>query len=66
MASEWAGRDMADLRHHWGGAYRFHHFERIGLWIAVRRDTRETLKAEDPEQLRSLIRADYQAKPVPR
>jgi len=59
-------RDLNDLRHHWGSAYVVHHFWRPGLWLAQRRDTHETLKAEDPEQLRLLIREDYSAHPVSR
>jgi hypothetical protein len=37
-----------------------------GLWIAQRRDTRETLRAETPLGLRGLIIADYTPHPVPR
>ena len=59
-------RDLQDLRHHWGSAYLIHYFWRPGLWLAQRRDTRETLKAGDPEQLRRLIRQDYAARRIPR
>jgi hypothetical protein len=38
----------------------------MGLWLAQRRDTGETLKVDGPEELRLAIRADYQARPMPR
>jgi hypothetical protein len=58
--------DLADLRHHWGSAYFIEFFARPGLWLAQRRDTRETLKAGDADALRDLIIADYAARPVER
>jgi hypothetical protein len=58
--------DEGDLKWHWGGAYNIHYFARPGLWLAQRRDDHTTVKAEDPEQLRRLIRADYAARRVPR
>lgn len=59
-------RDLIDLRHHWSGAYVIEHFWRPGLWLAQRRDDHQTLKAGDPEQLRTLIRQDYAQRPVAR
>ena len=54
--------ELADLRHHWGSAYRLSC--RRGQWRAVRKDTRETLTAGSAEELREVIRADYRARPV--
>ena len=62
----WEDRELCDLRWHWGGAYHFHHFPGIGLWLAIRLDTHETLKAGDPEQLRQAVCQDYRARRVPR
>jgi len=60
-------QELASLRHHWGhGAYVIHHWPLIGLWLAQRCDTGETLKSDDPGELRRLIHADYRARPVPR
>lgn len=57
--------DLADLRHHWGGAYVIDH-PAPGCWQAVRRDGKGTICADNPELLREMVRADYQAAPVPR
>jgi hypothetical protein len=59
-------RDLSELRRHWGSAYLIHYFWRPNLWIAQRRDTRETIKADSAESLLLAIRADYAARPVPR
>lgn len=57
---------LDDLRWHWGSAYLIHHLG-PDLWLAQRRDhSRAVVKAEDPETLRERIKADYEAKPVPR
>ncbi len=63
MAGDWTPLD--ELRWHWGEAYLIDY---LGdwRWIAQRRDNRETLTAESPEELRNLIIADYTARPVPR
>ena len=53
------------LRWHWGGAYLISFFE-PDAWVAQRRDNRETLRADNPEDLRDLIVADYNANPVSR
>ena len=65
--SESASRDpdLADLRWHWGSAYIISRPE-PDVWVAQRRDTRETLRADGPEALRHMIVADYSARPVPR
>jgi hypothetical protein len=57
-------RALADLRHHWSGAYEI--TEALGAWRAVRLDNQRALVAADPGELRDLIRADYAANPVPR
>jgi hypothetical protein len=56
---------LGNLQWHWGSAYLI---ARPGpdIWVAQRADTRETLCATDPEQLREAIRADYAGRPVPR
>jgi hypothetical protein len=56
---------LAELRHHYGSAYLIEHPD-PDVWIARRRDNREVLRAEDPEILLRLIRADYAANPVSR
>ena len=53
------------LRWHWGEAYVICHPE-PDVWIAQRRDTRETLRAATPEGLRDLIITDYTERPVSR
>jgi hypothetical protein len=57
--------DLDDLRWHWGDAYLIHHLG-PDTWVAQRRDSRQTLGAEDPETLRERIKADYAAHPVDR
>jgi hypothetical protein len=57
--------DLPDLRYHWGSAYLISH-PKLGLWIAQRRDTRETLRAESASELLEKIRADYARHPVSR
>jgi len=57
--------DLPGLQHHWGSAYLISHPE-LGLWIAQRRDTRETLRADGPAELLDRIRDDYAAHPVSR
>lgn len=64
MESDWAA-DLDDLRWHWGDAYLIHCFG-LGRWVAQRRDSHGTMSAEGPEELRSLITADYAAHPVSR
>ena len=57
--------DLEDLRWHWGEAYLIHHLG-PDVWVAQRRDSRQTLGAEDPETLRERIKADYASHPVSR
>lgn len=57
--------DLDDLRWHWGEAYLIHHLG-PDVWVAQRRDSRQTIGAQDPETLRELIKADYAASPVSR
>jgi hypothetical protein len=61
----WAEQELADLRHHWGSAYLI---TRPGpdVWVAQRRDTRETLRADTPLGLRDKILANYMARKVSR
>jgi len=56
--------DLADLRWHWP-CYRHSH-PQPDVWVAQRKDTRKTLRAETPHDLLLLIREDYARKPVPR
>jgi hypothetical protein len=51
------------LRWHWGEAYVICN-PGPEVWLAERRDTRETLKADTPMGLRDAIIADYTARPV--
>jgi hypothetical protein len=64
MGCDWAA-DLADLRWHWGGAYRIS-YPAPGVWIAQRRNSKGTLRAATPEALLTLIRDDYARQPVPR
>ena len=57
--------DLAELRWHWGSAYVISH-PAPDVWVAQRRDTRETLRSDGPAGLRQAILADYFAHPVPR
>jgi hypothetical protein len=57
--------DLAELRHHYGSAYIITR-PRPDVWIAQRRDTRETLRADSPAELLDRIRADYAERPVSR
>jgi len=55
---------LGELRWHWDEAYAI---SRSGyVWLAQRRDNRETLRADSPEELHDLIVKDYSARPVPR
>lgn len=62
--ASWAN-PLAALRWHWGEAYVISCAE-PGNWIARRRDTHETLRADTPLGLRDKIIADYVARKVPR
>lgn len=64
MTGDWAG-PLDELRWHWGGAYLISYFE-PDVWLAQRRDNGQTLRADNPVDLRELITADYTAAPVSR
>jgi len=56
--------DLDELRWHWGEAYLI---DLIGSrWIAQRRDSHATIRADSADALLDLIRADYAAHPVSR
>ena len=56
---------LNDLDWHWGGAYDLA-VTRAG-WVAKRLDNNRALVvASSPEELRTLIQADYGAEPVSR
>lgn len=57
--------ELTEIRFHWSSAYLI---ERIGeRYVAQRRDkTRGTVSAVTAAELWPLIRADYEAQPVPR
>jgi hypothetical protein len=55
---------IESLTWNWGEAYVISYAD--GLWLAQRRDNRETLRADDPEALRDAIIKDYAARPVRR
>jgi len=56
--------DLADLRYHWGSAYKI--TSRNAVFRAVRRDDGSAVTALTADSLRTEIRADYAARPVPR
>ncbi len=55
---------LAYIGRHWGGPYRL--ARSGGLYRAVRADDGTELSADTAEGLLEKIRADYQARPVPR
>jgi hypothetical protein len=61
----WTTTPLDELRWHWGEAYLIDCLSDY-RWVAQRRDNRETLRADGPEELRDLIVADYTAQPVSR
>jgi len=56
---------LGDLQHHWGSAYVISNPE-PDIWLAVRRDDHDTLRAGKPMELLELIRENYRLRPVPR
>jgi hypothetical protein len=54
---------LDDLRWHWGDAYEIS--EALGVWRGVRRDNQVALIASSPGELRDLVVADYDRRPVP-
>lgn len=57
--------EVAELRHHWQGAYRISN-PAPDVYLAVRTDDGTQLTAATPQKLREKIRADYAERPVPR
>lgn len=57
--------NLAGLKHHWGSAYVIEH-SGAGLWVAQRRDNRESFSAGSAAELFVKIRRDYDNRPVPR
>lgn len=55
---------LNDLSFYWGDVYDFV-FSRA-KWVARTLDDGRTLLADNPEELRQLVEADYEAHPVPR
>jgi hypothetical protein len=64
VSSDW-DRRLDDLRWHWGDAYLIHFFG-PDKWVAQRRDSHETMSADNPVDLREKITVDYNARPVSR
>jgi len=64
MSSDW-DEPLTALRWHWGEAYLISFYE-PDAWVAQRRDNGETLRADNPMDLRERIKADYAAAPVSR
>jgi hypothetical protein len=60
------GRQLDELRWHWGEAYLIHYFETADKWVAQRRDSYATMSADGPAELLDLIREDYRRHPVSR
>ena len=56
--------DLAELRHHWASAYRI--WFQAGQFCAMRRDNGSVVRCGDADGLHREIRADYDARPVPR
>jgi hypothetical protein len=54
--------ELVDLINNWGSAYLISLAH--GQWLAVRRDTEETLTATSADELREAIRRDYRRRPV--
>ena len=65
-ADEATGNAVAGLRHGWGEVYRIGWDATRGYWANRRDGVGGDITAEDPDELRSAIFADYQLKPVPR
>jgi hypothetical protein len=64
VGSDW-DEPLGYLRWHYGEAYVVCLLA-PDVWTAERRDTHETLRANEPEKLLQLIRDDYAARPVSR
>lgn len=55
-------QELWELRWHWQDAYEID----CDPWRAARRDDGRQLQADSSEELLTAIRADYNARPVPR
>ena len=64
MGSDW-DEPLGALQWHWGEAYIIAN-PRPDIWLAVRRDDHQTLRAETPLGLRDKIIGDYTVRPVSR
>ncbi len=56
---------LESLHWDWGSAYVIL-VRWPDIWVAQRRDNRQTVTASGPEKLRKAIREDYQRSPVKR
>ena len=57
---------LGELRRDWGEAYLIDRDAERGWWAARRDQTGTLITADDHEELRARIRADYEKRPVPR
>ena len=57
-----AGPELDDLQFRWGAAYEIGFDEARGMWSAGHQGSNDQLTGGTPEELRQLIRADYQAR----
>lgn len=57
---------LKELDFDWGEAYLIGHDDKRGWWAGRRDRVGHLLTAPGPDELRAAIRADYEAKPVPR
>lgn len=62
MAEAYAQAHLDNLRYHWGDVFLFS-WPEPGVWLAQRREDNRVLRAEDPDQLFDLVRADVAASP---
>jgi hypothetical protein len=68
VTAEIARRDaerLADLKEHWGSAYMIWRTHDAGWRAAYRADVQSGLSADTAEDLRLLIRADYDRRTLP-
>ncbi len=57
------GRDLAELRKHWGAAYWLS--GQAGQFVAERRDNGARVRKATAAELLAELRLDYAARPVP-
>lgn len=65
MDDLWIPQQLEALRWGWGSAYVIY-VPGPRIWRADRRDGRGSLRADSSALLAEMIRADYEATPVPR